>query len=179
MKADRDTNRDAMRNDESIESVWDYPRPPRLERSPSHIRVVHCGVVLADTRRALRVLETSHPPVYYIPPSDLRMQYLKPSRRRNSFCEFKGVASYWTVDLPAEYDTCDRASFSPDAAWSYREPSPNYAELRDHLAFFAGRVEECTVEGERVVAQSGDFYGGWITSRVKGPFKGPPGTLGW
>ena len=155
----------------ATESVWDYPRPPRLEPTSSHICITHGGIVLADTTHALRILETSHPPVYYIPPSDIAMQYLKPSARRSSFCEFKGIATYWTIDLPN--------APSPDAAWSYAQPSPAFAALRDHLAFYASRVDECTVDGERVQPQPGDFYGGWITSRITGPFKGPPGTLGW
>ena len=88
-----------MRADHIEESVWDYPRPPRLERTSSMIRMVHGGVVLAESTAAYRVLETSHPPVYYIPQADLAMQFIKPSPRRGSFCEFKGVASYWSIDL--------------------------------------------------------------------------------
>ncbi len=153
------------------ESVWDYPRPPRLEPSPRHLRIIHGGVVLADTTRSFRILETSHPPVFYIPQADLAMQHLRPSRRRGSFCEFKGVASYWSIVIG------DRTV--EDAAWSYAQPSPAYAALANHLAFYASRVDECTVDGERVTAQPGDFYGGWITSHVTGPFKGPPGTMGW
>ncbi len=155
----------------TTESVWDYPRPPRLEPTPRRIRIVHAGVVLADTTRALRILETSHPPVYYLPPSDLAMQFLRPSPRRQSFCEFKGFASYWSIEVDG--------AVSADAAWSYANPSPRYAELRDHLAFYASKVDECWVDDERVVPQPGDFYGGWITSHVSGPFKGAPGTLGW
>ena len=160
-----------MTNISDIESVWDYPRPPRLEPTPRHLRILHHGIVLADTTRALRILETSHPPVYYIPPSDIAMQYLTRSPRRSSFCEFKGHATYWSINIPEVP--------SPDAAWSYAHPTASYAALRDHLAFYANRVEECTVDGERVQPQPGDFYGGWITSHVKGPFKGAPGTLGW
>ena len=160
-----------MDNNPNVESVWDYPRPPRLEATSRHIRIMHHGVVLADTTRALRILETSHPPVYYIPASDLACQYLGLSSRRSSFCEFKGSASYWTINIPG--------AVSADAAWSYAQPSSAYAALKDHLAFYASRVDECSVDGERVVPQAGDFYGGWITSHVKGPFKGAPGTLGW
>ena len=154
-----------------IESVWDYPRPPRLEPTPRHLRILHHGIVLADTTRALRILETSHPPVYYIPPADIAMQYLTRSPRRSSFCEFKGHATYWSINIPE--------APSPDAAWSYAHPTASYAALRDHLAFYANLADECTVDGERVQPQPGDFYGGWITSHVKGPFKGAPGTLGW
>ena len=160
-----------MTNINDIESVWDYPRPPRLESTPRHLRILHHRIVLADTTRALRILETSHPPVYYIPPSDIAMQYLTRSPRRSSFCEFKGHATYWSISLPE--------APSPDAAWSYAHPTASYDALRDHLAFYANRVDECMVDGERVQPQPGDFYGGWITSHVKGPFKGAPGTLGW
>jgi uncharacterized protein (DUF427 family) len=153
------------------ESVWDYPRPPRLEPSVRRLRVVHAGVVIAETTRLLRILETSHPPVYYIPQADIAMHFMQASRRRGSFCEFKGTAAYWSIRLPD--------AVVDDVAWSYARPSPSYAVLADYLAFYASRVDECSVDGERVIAQPGDFYGGWITSHVKGPFKGAPGTLGW
>jgi uncharacterized protein (DUF427 family) len=163
----------------ATESVWDYPRPPRLEPTASHIRILHHGVLLAETNRALRILETSHPPVYYIPPTDIALKYLRVSDRRGSFCEFKGTASYWSIDVSSALAKPTKSALSPDAAWSYAHPSNQYAALRDHLAFYASRVDECTVDGELVTAQPGDFYGGWITSRITGPFKGPPGTLGW
>ena len=156
-----------------VESVWDYPRPPRLEKSERRITITHAGIAIADTSRAMRILETSHPPVYYIPQADLAMEFLKPSSKRGSFCEFKGVASYWSLVLP------DGRGSVEDVAWSYARPSGSYVALKDHLAFYASRVDECTVDGEQVVPQPGDFYGGWITSHVKGPFKGAPGTLGW
>lgn len=166
---------DAM-NRTQTESVWDYPRPPRLERSARHLRVVHAGQVLADTTAACRILETSHPPVFYIPQADLAMQFLVRSPRRSSFCEWKGFATYWSIDVRS---AAPGATVVLDAAWSYADPAETYRDLKDHLAFYASRVDECTVDGERVVAQPGDFYGGWITSHVRGPFKGPPGTLGW
>jgi uncharacterized protein (DUF427 family) len=147
------------------ESVWDYPRPPRVEPSPKHIVVRHAGIVIADTRAALRVLETSHPPVYYVPPADVRVP-LTPSRRR-SYCEFKGEASYWSLASVA------------DAAWSYEQPSAGYERLRGYLAFYPSKLDECTVDGEAVTPQPGDFYGGWITSDIRGPIKGGPGTQGW
>ena len=153
------------------ESVWDYPRPPRLEPALRHLRVMHSGVVVAETHRGKRILETSHPPVYYFPPEDIVMQWLRPSSQRGTFCEFKGVASYWDLVLMGEVVS--------DVAWIYAAPSKAYAALKDHLAFYANRVGECWVDEERVLPQPGDFYGGWITSHVKGPFKGPPGTLGW
>ncbi|MEV0129334.1 DUF427 domain-containing protein [Dactylosporangium sp. NPDC050688] len=147
------------------ESVWDYPRPPRVERTARHIVVRHAGQVVADTSRALRVLETSHPPVYYVPPADVAGQ---PRRsHRQTFCEFKGVATYWEVAGVA------------DGAWSYEDPAAGYEALRGLLAFYPGRFDECTVDGERVTAQPGDFYGGWLTSDITGPVKGGPGTRGW
>ncbi len=154
------------------ESVWDYPRPPRLEPTVRHLRVIHAVIVVAETRRGLRILETSHPPVYYFPPNDVATKWLRPSARRGTFCEFKGVASYW--DLVME----GRPSL-PGVAWSYATPSTAYAALRDHFAFYATMMDECWVDEERVLAQPGNFYGGWITSHVKGPFKGAPGTIGW
>jgi len=156
---------------EATESVWEYPRPPRLEPTARHLRIVHAGAVLAETSCALRILETSHPPVYYIPQGDIAMERLHLSTQRGSFCEFKGVASYWSLDVVANK--------VDNVAWSYAKPSPSYAALKDYLAFYASRVDECTVDGEVVHAQPGDFYGGWISSHVTGPFKGAPGTLGW
>jgi len=156
-----------------LESVWDYPRPPRLEATLRELRVVHRGVTVAETRRGMRILETSHPPVYYFPPQDVAMRLLRPSRRRGSFCEFKGVADYWDlVGVPPAPNVAD-------VAWSYADPSKAYVGLRDFLAFYASRVDACFVDGEQVAPQPGDFYGGWITSHVTGPFKGAPGTLGW
>jgi uncharacterized protein (DUF427 family) len=132
--------------------------------------VVHGDVTVAESTRAFRVLETSHPPVFYIPPEDVRLEYLRPSRRR-TYCEFKGQASY--------YDLVVGEREIRDAAWYYPDPSPGYEVIRDHLAFYPGRVDECLVDDERVAAQAGDFYGGWITAEIVGPFKGGPGTAGW
>ncbi len=154
------------------ESVWDYPRPPRLEPTGRHLRVVQAGIVVAETRRGMRILETSHPPVYYFPAEDVATQFLRPSGRRSTFCEFKGTARYWDLMLPD-------AGPVHNVAWSYAAPSPRYAALKDHLAFYANLVDACWVDEERVIAQPGDFYGGWITSHLKGPFKGAPGTMGW
>ena len=164
-------------NKSAVESVWDYPRPPRLEATRSELRVVHRGIVIAETRRGQRIVETSHPPVFYLPPQDVRMDLLRPSEARRSFCEFKGIAMYWTLEL-AEVGGGETVTVE-DVAWSYPKPSPAFAPIRDFLAFYASRVDECAVDGERVQAQPGDFYGGWITSRVSGPFKGAPGTRGW
>lgn len=152
------------------ESVWEYPRPPRVEATTRRIRVVLGDVTVADTTRAFRVLETSHPPGYYIPPEDVRSEYLRPSRR-TSYCEFKGRASY--------YDLVVGEREVRDAAWYYPDPAPGYEAIRDHLAFYPGRVDACFVDEERVVAQKGDFYGGWLTADIVGPFKGGPGTAGW
>jgi uncharacterized protein (DUF427 family) len=152
------------------ESVWDYPRPPRLEDSKKRIKVVFGGVTLAYTTRAKRVLETSHPPVYYIPPEDIRMEHLALAEG-TSFCEWKGVARY--------YDIKTEERREPRAAWSYPNPVPVFASLKDYVAFYPSLMDACWVDGERVEAQAGDFYGGWITSDIVGPFKGAPGTLGW
>jgi uncharacterized protein (DUF427 family) len=159
------------------ESVWDYPRPPRLEPTARRIRIAHSGTVLAESRRALRVLETSHPPVYYIPPADIAMQHLLRIPRKSSYCEFKGNATYWTIDLGVGGGRSARRVDS--AAWSYEQPAQAYAALQGHLAFYANRVDECWVDEERVAPQPGDFYGGWITKDLIGPFKGAPGTMGW
>lgn len=152
------------------ESVWDYPRPPRLERSQSRLRVVFAGETVADSHSGYRVLETSHPPVYYIPQNDVRLDLLTPAPGQ-SFCEFKGVAQYWTLAVNGQ--TAEKA------AWSYPDPTNSFRTIRDYLAFYTSRVDECWVDDERVQPQAGDFYGGWITSRIVGPFKGAPGTLGW
>lgn len=152
------------------ESVWDYPRPPRLESTSKRIRVVFNGVTIADTTRARRVLETSHPPVYYLPPDDVRLDYFSPTSRTTT-CEFKGVASYWTITVG------DRAA--DNAAWSYEKPRPGYEALAGYIAVYPGRMDACYVDDELVQAQPGDFYGGWITSDIVGPFKGGPGTRGW
>lgn len=152
------------------ESVWGYPRPPRLEKACDRLRVFVGGEMIAETDRGYRVLETTHPPVYYFPPMDVRREFLVPADGR-SLCEFKGMAQYWSLDINGV--RVDRA------AWSYLDPTDNFRALKDFLAFYASRVESCWVGDERVIAQAGDFYGGWITSRIVGPFKGPPGTRGW
>jgi uncharacterized protein (DUF427 family) len=153
-----------------MESVWDYPRPPRVERTSARIEVRHGGTVVADSGRGWRVLETSHPPVYYVPRDDVLAGVLHPAPGR-SYCEFKGAASYWDLVVGAV-----RAGA---AAWSYEDPDPAYAVLTGAVAFYPGRVDECRVDGERVRPQAGDFYGGWITGMITGPFKGGPGTTGW
>ena len=162
------------------ESVWDYPRPPRLEATSRRIRIVHAGHTLANTTEALRILETSHPPVYYLPAAQVRMDLLRRSVSRGSFCEFKGVATYWNLDIPSDNGQAGHPPvLASDVAWSYERPTGAYAALAGHLAFYASRVEECWVDDEQVVPQPGDFYGGWITADLRGPFKGAPGTRGW
>ena len=162
------------------ESVWSYPRPPRLEPTRRRIRVVHAGVLIADTTRALRILETSHPPAYYLPRSDVQMEFLNAIQGQHTFCEFKGKATYWNIDVTQAVARDDQTSATaPVAAWSYEAPMKEYGQLAHHLAFYASRVSECWVDEERVQPQPGDFYGGWITTDVIGPFKGGAGTRGW
>ena len=152
------------------ESVWDYPRPPRLEASSRHIRVEFAGMVIAETQRARRMLETSHPPVYYIPPEDIRMEYLR-LESGSSFCEWKGQARYYSVVVGEK--TARRA------AWAYPDPNRAYSAIKDYIAFYAEAMDACTVNGEKVQPQAGSFYGGWITKDIVGPFKGGPGSSGW
>jgi uncharacterized protein (DUF427 family) len=154
-----------------VERVWDYPRPPAVEPCERRVRVELGGAVLADSASALRVLETSHPPTIYVPPQDIRADLLVPSDRRSTVCEFKGVARYLDARVGGERIAA--------VGWTYRKPTERYAALRDHVAFFPGRVDAAWLGDERVEAQEGDFYGGWITADLVGPFKGPPGTLGW
>jgi uncharacterized protein (DUF427 family) len=151
------------------ESVWDYPRPPRLEPSSKTVRVMFQGQAIAQSSKASRVLETSHPPTWYIPKADIIMDFLKPTAK-SSFCEWKGAASYWTVSVGEQ--------LAENAAWSYESPTPSFLSIKGHLAFYPSRLE-CYVDDERVEAQPGDFYGGWITHELVGPFKGIPGSWGW
>jgi uncharacterized protein (DUF427 family) len=152
------------------EWVWEYPRPPRLEDSDRHIQVIFNGVTIADTHRAKRVLETSHPPVYYIPPEDIKLEYLR-AATRTTFCEWKGSAAYYTIAVGDKQVA--------NAAWFYPQPSASFAPIAGYVAFYPSKMEVCLVDGEPVQAQPGDFYGGWITAEVVGPFKGDPGTSGW
>jgi uncharacterized protein (DUF427 family) len=152
------------------ESVWDYPRPPRLEPTAKRIRIEHAGQVVADSRAALRLLETSHPPSYYIPPADIDMALLRPGAGA-SFCEWKGHAVYW--DVVAGGDPLLAVG------WSYPQPSARYGALKDHIAFYAGPFDAVFVDDERARPQPGGFYGGWITTDLAGPFKGVPGSRFW
>ena len=152
------------------ESVWDYPRPPRVEDSHRHVQVIFNGVVIADSLGAKRVLETSHPPTYYLPREDVRTEHFRPSSRR-TVCEWKGQAVYYTIVVG------ERSA--ANAAWSYPEPTEPFASIRGHIAIYPHDMDACLVDGERAEPQPGGFYGGWVTSDVVGPFKGDPGTLGW
>ena len=151
-------------------SVWTFPRPAIAEPCPAHVMIEHRGIVIADTRASVRTLETSHPPSYYIPPGDIAPGVLRRAAG-SSFCEWKGSALYWDVvigDLVL-----------PRVGWSYPDPTPAFAMLRDHVAFYAAPFDRCSVDGETVVPQPGAFYGGWITADLAGPFKGIPGSMGW
>jgi uncharacterized protein (DUF427 family) len=152
------------------ESVWSYPRPPIVVPSPRHVVVRFGGAVVCDTRRALRLLETSHPPTWYLPRADFAPGSLRPARG-SSFCEWKGEASY--LDVVAGSHVAEKS------AWTYPSPTRPFAILLDHVALYAARMDGCFVDGEKVRPQPGSFYGGWITDDVVGPFKGVPGSSGW
>ena len=152
------------------ESVWDYPRPPRLEPFRGRITIELGGEVIADTDRGWRVLETSHPPTYYLPRDAFRAGVLQDAPG-SSWCEWKGRARY--------FDLVTDARAAPRAAWSYPDPTPGFEPITDAVAVMAGAVDRCTVNGETVAPQPGGFYGGWVTSQVVGPFKGGPGSAGW
>ncbi len=152
------------------ESVWDFPRPPVAQPTSAHLLVVLGGRVIAETQRGIRTLETSHPPTYYFPIEDVASDVLQSSAAR-SFCEWKGEASYFHVRTPGHFRT--------NAAWSYARPSRSFEAIRHYVAFYAREMDGCFVDGERVTPQPGGFYGGWVTPRVAGPFKGIAGSDGW
>ena len=152
------------------ESVWDYPRPPRAERVHRRARIVHGGTLVLDTGDVVRVLETSHPPTYYLPRSEFRVPLLPASRL--TMCEWKGEAYYVDLEVPGV------APLHEVGCW-YPQPDLRYPQLTDRVAVYAGRFDEVTLDGEPVTPQPGEFYGGWITADVVGPFKGGPGTWGW
>jgi uncharacterized protein (DUF427 family) len=152
------------------ESVWAYPRPAIAEIFDGHVKIVHRGRILADTHKAVRTLETSHPPSYYFPRDDVDMSALQLSIRRST-CEWKGQASYFHLK--------NGAHTLHDVSWSYAAPTEAFLSLKNHIAFYAGPLDDCFVDGEKVAPQPGSFYGGWITSRVSGPFKGIPGSMFW
>lgn len=152
------------------ESVWEFSRPSVAQPVDALLRVVLDGRVIAETRRGIRTIETSHPPTYYFPPDDVVLGVLTRAVG-TSFCEWKGAAIYFDV---AAGDTLRRK-----AAWAYPNPKRAFSTIRDHVAFYAGAMDACFVDGEQVLPQAGGFYGGWITSAVAGPFKGIPGSNGW
>jgi len=154
-----------------MERVWDYPRPPAVEACGRRVRLELGGEVLAESTRALRVLETSHPPTIYVPPEDVSSAFVVPGGARSTWCEFKGHARY--------LDAVVGARRVASIGWTYDAPSPGYEALRGHVAFYPGRADAAWLGDERVEAQESDFYGGWITADLVGPFKGPAGTLGW
>ncbi|MDA9918616.1 DUF427 domain-containing protein [Erythrobacter sp.] len=152
------------------ESVWDYPRPAICEPTSRCIQIRHGGIDLVDSSSAWRTLETSHPPTYYIPQSDIAMEHLVPNSRR-SMCEWKGQARYWDVMI---------GETRLDAVcWSYPEPTPSFEGIRDSIAFYPDPLDICMVDGEVITPQPGQFYGGWISQYEAGPFKGGPGSRFW
>lgn len=157
-------------NGKPVESVWDFPRPPRVERADWRIRVVHAGHTVVDAPYAVRVLETSQAPAYYVSDEHVDRSCLAVTTRRTG-CEWKGTATY------ADVVVGDRRAIG--ACWSYPDPAPEFEAVRDHWAFYAQALDECRVDDERVAPNDGDFYGGWITVNITGPFKGARGTLAW
>jgi len=152
------------------ESVWDYPRPPKLEPVKNTLIVKHQGKTIASTAKGFRVLETSHPPVYYFPPQDVDFNQLITSDL-TTFCEFKGRGGYYHLKTSN--------GVAKNVAWFYTSPVSSFAAIKDYIAFYANKVDECWVGEEQVKPQAGNFYGGWITQKIVGPFKGEPGTWGW
>jgi len=152
------------------ESVWDYPRPAILEPTNKQLKIIFGGEILAETNRAFRVLETSHPPVYYLSPEDVRMNFLTETTN-SSFCEWKGRAGYYTIAVGGKR--------VENAAWFYASPTESFAKIKNYIAFYPSKMDACYVNDELVQAQEGDFYGSWITKDIVGPFKGGAGTWGW
>ena len=152
------------------ESVWDYPCPPKLELTNKRLKIIFSGEIIAETNRAFRVLETSHPPVYYFPPEDVRMEFMT-ATANSSFCEWKGRAGYYTIEIGGKR--------VENAAWFYANPTKDFAEIKNHVAFYPNKMDACYADDKLVNTQEGDFYGGWITKDIAGPFKGTAGTWGW
>ncbi len=155
---------------DGLEDVWKYPRPPALERVALPVRIVFAGQVIAETDAAFRVLETTHPPVYYLPPQAFATGVLMAAPGR-SYCEWKGEARYWSIRAGGRE--------AARVAWGYPDPTASFADIADHVAVYAGPMDACFVGDEQVTPQPGGFYGGWITRNLKGPFKGGPGSMGW
>ncbi len=152
------------------ENVWDYPRPPALEKITNEIKIIFNNEILAQSTNSYRILETSHPPVYYIPVEDVKQEFLKPTEG-TSFCEWKGIASYYDVQV--------KEKLAKKVAWDYPKPTKRYIAIKNHIAFYAEPMDACYVDEEKVIPQPGNFYGGWITKNLVGPFKGTPGSLQW
>lgn len=152
------------------ESVWDYPRPAKWEDTNKHLKVVFNDVVIAETQRGKRILETSHPPTYYFPTADVNLDYIVETGEK-SFCEWKGWAYY--------YDIVVKDKQARKAAWRFFKPTTNFVEVTDYYCFPARQMDACYVDGELIIPQAGNYYGGWITKDLAGPFKGEPGTMGW
>jgi uncharacterized protein (DUF427 family) len=153
------------------ESVWDYPRPPRMQATGRHLVVVFADLVIAESTATIKVMETASPPTYYVPAADVRADVLVPSDDRSTFCEWKGRARYFDILVG------DRTA--PRAAWTYPEPHRAFTELAGYIAFYPALMDAALVDGEQARPQPGGYYGGWITDDVVGPFKGAPGTEGW
>ena len=151
-------------------SVWDFPRPAIAEPCAARVRIEHRGQLIADTQASMCTFETSHPPSYYIPRDAITPGMLR-AAGGGSYCEWKGSATYWDVIVDG--------IVLPKVGWSYPDPTPAFALLRDHVAFYAAPFGRCSIDGEAVVAQPGNFYGGWITADLAGPLKGIPGSMGW
>lgn len=154
----------------TTENVWDYPRPAVCEPFYKDVLVIVENKIIAKTTSAIRVLETSHPPTYYFPIKDVKINYLK-KNKNNSFCEWKGIASYFDLDF--------KKKTISDIGWVYLNPNKNFISIKNYISFYASKADKCIVDGEQVLKQEGDFYGGWITSNLKGPFKGGPKTMEW
>lgn len=152
------------------ESVWDYPRPPALEHAHKHVRIVADGGLLAESTRPILVKETSHPPVYFLPPEDVYEVWLRRTQK-TSFCEWKGQATY--------YDVVVGSRVLEAVAFVYHEPTERFRDIAGWYSFYAGPMESVLVDGQLVMPQEGGFYSGWITGELVGPFKGAPGSQGW
>ena len=154
--------------------MWDFPRPPRIERVEWRVRVIHAGVTIVDAPHAVRILETSQPPAYYVADEFVALDRLAPSAARPTMCEWKGIAAYADI-----VDRRDASVLIDAAGWTYPDPTTEFEALVGHWAFYAQKVDECWIDDERVTSNEGSFYGGWVTANVTGPFKGAPGTMHW
>jgi len=157
-------------NNLKIESVWDYPRPPISEPHKGEVAIKIDDTLIVESKSVIRVLETSHPPTYYIPKYDIDLNFLK-ENKSTTFCEWKGTAKY----LDLHFNEVNISKL----AWHYPNPKKNFLIIKNHISFYAHKKLKCFVNGELVERQDGEFYGGWITKNLRGPFKGGIGTFGW